>query len=130
MASGALCQRCVGGQRPEVYARFTYTPDGLPNTIRASNLLTDEQLTEYVYGGSFDGLPLSTLVQRGTDPQGRLTKFTYSRQRETIWRTDANGTTHYFTYDSGEKRGRGSLCCRKRSEWLCQSHAQATASSN
>ncbi len=80
-------------------ANFTYTPDGLPKTIRASNLLTGEQLTEYVYGGSFDGLPLSTLLQRVSDPQGRLTKFTYNRQRETTWRTDANGTTHCYTYD-------------------------------
>ncbi len=81
------------------WARFTFTPDGLPRTIRASNLLTGDQVTEYVYGGSFDGLPLSTLVQSVKEPQGRLTTFTYNRQRETIWRTDANGTTHYYTYD-------------------------------
>jgi len=88
----------TGGQ-PTRWAKFQYTPDGLINKITASNVVTGPQTTEYVYGGTMDGVRPSILLAGVKDPEGRITSFTYNRQQEVVTMIDANKTVHRYRYD-------------------------------
>ena len=89
--------------QPTRYVTFKYTPDGLIETITASNVSsgsTADQVTEYAYGGSMDyAVNPSILLGSVKDPEGRVTSFTYNRQQEVVTMTDANKTKHGYGYD-------------------------------
>src|SRR5205823_2315802 len=82
-----------------------YNPDGNVSSITAVNPLTNNQVTQYVFGTTLtESAIASSLLKRYEILPGSVSgsdqiAFAYNRQGQKTTLTDQNGTVHSFNYD-------------------------------